>query len=572
VDWMVEERVFELHQILAGRSEKRLAPDELAEYKHSGLRMDTGGRLFLSFRADDQVGEREKADLERLGAAVETSTADLLPFQGRSLVPPGYGEIAAWVPYNRVEAAADLPLVMAVSAAEMAHGDVGSVTSQGVRLHRANVAQAAHIDGSGVNVGVISIGANHVADSIATGDLPKGVVLLGGDPGIGAEGTAMMEVVHDMAPGAKLVFHPASGCCVDTYVAALRSLAVAGADVIAEDIAYDREPAFAQGIAVHATQEMAKAGIAIFGSAGNLGDGHAPRIRAVGSGGGPGGNSQFHGCTKPPSNVVSVFEVQLSGGTPIYATLQWSEPPTHAFTNLDLYLMDESATDCLAQSLSHQGGGVGKPLEYLEYVNQDPDEPLTVKLVVNLVDASTAAAAPLIDLRWRTDGEDDHSIMALSPLARAGSLNPNANFTALATSVAAANASVTADPASVPLESFSAAGPVVLETTTVCPHGLYPCQEGVAGPEPFVGGGPAWTAADRVNVSGAGGFEKIFIGTSAAAPHAAGCAALIRQQLETEGTSPTLSAIQERLANLAVSHHDPANWGAGVLICYPLAR
>ena len=97
-----------------------------------------------------------------------------------------------------------------------------------------------------------------------------------------------------------------------------------------------------------------------------------------------------------------------------------------------------------------------------------------VKLVVNLVDDSTAAAPPLIDLRWRTD--DGYSIKALSPAARAGSLNPNANFTVLATSVAAANAARSSDPARVPLEDLSAAGPIVLESTTVCAHGAPTCE------------------------------------------------------------------------------------------------
>ena len=321
LEWMVQERIFKLDQTLGARPEKRLAPGELAEYQLSSLRVDAAGRLFLTLRADEAVGEREAADLRALGAAIEMSTADILPFRGRSLIPPGYGAIDAWVPYDRVEAAGDLPWVTSVAAAEMGHGDAGSVTSEGVRLHRANVAQAAQIDGSGVTIGVISPGANHIKDSIASGDLPKNVILLGGDPGDGDEGTAMMEVVHDMAPGAKLVFHPGRNQ-VDNFIKALRAMAIAGVDILAEDIAFDREPAFAQGIIVHATQEIAKAGIAVFGSAGNLANGHAPRIRAVGSGRGPGSTGQFTGCpSRLPNNVVATFDVEMSPNAPIYATL-----------------------------------------------------------------------------------------------------------------------------------------------------------------------------------------------------------------------------------------------------------
>jgi hypothetical protein len=567
LEWMVQERIYELDQRLAGRLQKRLAPAELAELKDSGLQVDATGRMFLTFQADQQVGDQEKADLRNLGAVLGLSTADIPPFHGRSLVPPNYGAIDAWIPYDRVEAAAALSWVATVAAVETAHGDAGSVLSQGVKLHRANRAQAAGIYGSGVTVGVISTGVLGYRDAIVSGDLPKDVLILGDDPGTDGEGTAMMEIVHDMAPDAKLVFHQASGNSVISYVVALRALADSGVDVIAEDIAFDREPAFAQGPAVFATQEIAKSGIAIFGSAGNLGASHAERRRVKGTGSGPEGNSQFTDCPKPPTNVASTFSVEMSSGAPLDVTLQWSEPPAHAFTDFDLYLMDDTGSKCLAWSLGGQGGGVGAPLEHLDFTNWNPG-PRRVKIVVNLADDSTAAAPPLIDLRWRTD--PNHSISSVSTPFQAGSLNPNANFTALVTSVAAADAEFITDPARVQLEGFSGAGPVVLETTTVCAGGLYPCQKGVAGPTPFVGGGPSWTAADQVSVSGAGHFPKIFMGTSAAAPHAAGCAALIHQQLENEGVFPTLALIQERMERMAVSRGARADWGAGVLICYPL--
>ena len=49
-------------------------------------------------------------------------------------------------------------------------------------------------------MGVVSDGVHHLAASVASGDLPKGVAVLGA--GNGDEGTAMLEIVHDLAPKA----------------------------------------------------------------------------------------------------------------------------------------------------------------------------------------------------------------------------------------------------------------------------------------------------------------------------------------------------------------------------------
>jgi len=89
----------------------------------------------------------------------------------------------------------------------------GSVTTEGDSLLQADVFRnSAGVDGTGIKIGVISNGVDHIADSIASGDLPAyladptaNVVLsnnIGGD-----EGTAMLEIVHDIASGANLYFH-----------------------------------------------------------------------------------------------------------------------------------------------------------------------------------------------------------------------------------------------------------------------------------------------------------------------------------------------------------------------------
>ena len=94
------------------------------------------------------------------------------------------------------------------------HTNVGSITSQGYVAQRANAVVASGVTGAGVKVGVLSdsASATRVAALIASGDLPANTVVLPGQAGSGEdEGTAMMEIVHDMAPGAQIFFASAFG-------------------------------------------------------------------------------------------------------------------------------------------------------------------------------------------------------------------------------------------------------------------------------------------------------------------------------------------------------------------------
>ena len=167
---------------------------------------------------------------------------------------------------------------------------------------------------------------------------------------------------------------------------------------------------------------------------------------------------------------------------------------------------------------------------------------------------------------------DIGGVTTLDPVDRAGSLNPDSNYLGFATSAGAAGANVSTDPATVPLEPYSAAGPVQIGLTT---H----CASGAAGPcEGRPGGGfvsfpaPNWAGADGVSVSGVGGFgsgicpalvqgDCRFFGTSAAAPHAAGVAALVLQQNGGRLAPRDLNSIMSELAYPRAG----TGWGAGVL-------
>ncbi len=567
-----------LHKVPAAVLRAIQAPPEpRGNLTDNSVHTDSSGRLELDFHAAVPTGRAEESDLDRLGAS-SVKSLDLSPD-----LHVATGMIEAWLPPDAVTQAAALPWVTSVTVPS--YGRTNAVTSAGVALHKANLAQAKGLTGAGVTVGVVSDGVQSLATAQASGDLPPVTVVdpTTFGPGTGDEGTAMLEIVHDMAPGATLDFHAADiGEVVTplTLVTAFDALRKAGANVIVHDVGFLDEPVFQEGVVAQVIDGLTTLGVSVHSAAGNSGDMHTARVTATGTGAGPEGKSgPFPTCgITPPTNAVGIgpggktsFEVTLFPGQDTTFVLQWSEPrsifPTPGqggFTDLDLFLMTDDLSDCLSPdsfSNTAQGNGAGDTLEAV-VGTPTGTVPFKAKLVVSaFVDPAVTLPAkpPTLDLRW--DGA-----AAVDPPTRSGSLDPNNNFTSgLPGAVAAADA------ATGQVESFSAGGPVDLFTTTGCPPDTAKTedQECPATPGKTVGSfpGPAWTAVDDVAVSGAGGFSTPFLGTSAAAPHAAGCDALVRQAI---GHDAPVEAVHERLASTAVHTGPPGDdpvMGAGVLDC-----
>lgn len=191
--------------------------------------------------------------------------------------------VGGYIPLSAID---DLAALANLNFARPAYSfaNAGSVQSQNVFSGNADkLLDDYGLTGAGVKIGFISDSFNtatlttagtaltiHYADDIASGDLPVGVeVLL--DSSLAAnrdEGRAMMQLAHDIAPGATLSFHTAQGGQA-VFAAGIQALAAAGAQIIVDDIVYFAEPMFQDGIIAQAVDTVTAGGVQYFSSAGN---------------------------------------------------------------------------------------------------------------------------------------------------------------------------------------------------------------------------------------------------------------------------------------------------------------
>ena len=203
-------------------------PDDLKSLADAKLmRIDDAGRV----QAYVRVAGADAGVLEALGAA------------GASVerVSDDSSVIQAWIPAAALDAVAALPPVKLVRLPDYGFVQAGSVMTEGDAIIRADLARSSFgLTGAGVRVGVVSDGVGGIASAQASGDLSSVNTTTcnvgGGDPtASGAEGTAMLEIVHDIAPGAELWFgNFGTGTDLD-FNAAVDCLA-AHTDVVVDDI------------------------------------------------------------------------------------------------------------------------------------------------------------------------------------------------------------------------------------------------------------------------------------------------------------------------------------------------
>ena len=241
------------------------------------LRLDAHGHIAVSVHLDGNNSlDDVTARMRSLGAEIVTA---------RYLTR--FGEISAFVPIAIVSQMAAQPGVRSILLSH-AKFSVGAVTSQGAAVLHTDVENAKGLTGAGITVAALSNSYNNsggpisAQDDVASGDLPgpgnplgetQPVVVVLEDPKPGTdEGRGMLQIVHDLAPDAKLCFATAD---IDPISMASAILDLADtvhgchADVMVDDVNYDVEPYFSDGLIANAVNTVLSAGVSYHSSAGN---------------------------------------------------------------------------------------------------------------------------------------------------------------------------------------------------------------------------------------------------------------------------------------------------------------
>jgi hypothetical protein len=513
------------------------------------------GRILIDARAATDAGTL-LSDLNRLGLDKGSRFGDT---------------VSGWLPIGVVRKAAALGSLRALSAS-ISMTNAGSVMSEGDAAQRSDLARTLHsLTGAGVKVGVLSDSYNQqggAAADVTSGDLPSDVQVLDDSANCGDdlypapctdEGRAMLQIVHDVAPGAALAFHTAYNGFAG-FANGIVDLANAGAQVIVDDVMYLSEPMFMDGVIAQAVDQVKGMGVAYFSAAGNAGR-NSYEHAYVNSGeqlyidlglgflipAGP-----MHDFDPGPAKDTAQAYTIPAGQCAIFS-VQWDSPfgseaaGTGTQNDLDIWLLDDSESVLVACD-AHENIPTGEPVEAMQFCNDGiyvPTDPPVFKLVIVLWEGAEPGLMKTV--AFGSASIDEHA-------TNSSTLYGHANAAGAEAVGAAYYLDTPAFGTSPPqLEYFSSAGgtPILF------------APSGTRLATPDVRMKPEVVAPDGVSTTffyplsdRNGDDHPDFSGTSAAAPHAAGVAALMVEANPSASPDALQAALESTATNMAAIGFD----------------
>jgi hypothetical protein len=559
---------------------------------------DSAQRVLIEIHLNGSVPlESVRNQLTDMGAKITSET--------RSYREGGF---TAFIPANRIAEAARSPGVLSLTLSHRPRRNVGAATSGGVFVLHTDKLNAQGIDGTGETVGVLSDSYDtatttlsgdpltiHAAQDIATDDLPgpgnsdnpNPVVVIEdfNDPSSTDEGRAMLQIVHDVAPKAKLAFASAFFSKMD-FADNIRKLRTdANCNVIVDDVLYTEEPMFSDGIIAQAVDDVVTSTVldgpkcAYFSSATNYqGGGYVadfnPVSDTVARAGLPNQNIQlnqvptaltsggFHNFNPDPNGPVDISQTFIiPAQDTVEFDFQWNDPFDQTpmlpdfpgvTTDYNILIFDEQGNYLDAVSGTDDNFATQEAIEDV-IVDNPGDTDLRYQIVI--ARAGTTPATPVASkIRY----------LALDNFGGVGAEEyyqekaPTGHGHNSAVSAISVGAYVYDDDPSNPVAPpFT---PFVEEFTSTGPATIFFDASGKRLNAPDIRMKPEISAPDGGNTTFFGddyegdGLPNFF-GTSAAAPHAAGVAALLFQKAGGP-ESLTNDQLRNILENSITMQHD----------------
>ncbi len=514
------------------------------------------------------------------------------------------GTFSMWMPLSQAAALAQTKGVDSIKLSLQPIHRAGKVPGQGAKVLNALTAQTNYNTlGTGIKVGALSDSYNalgttypvHAAQDVASGDLPgtgnpegytTPVTVVADYSGGEDEGRAMLQIIHDVAPGAQLFFSTAdtSEAGFASSITALQS--TYGCNVICDDVGYYDEPAFSDGVVAQAVDKAVMAGATYFSSAGNDGNsGYTATFNGVANNSTSQalllsqGGITYSGITASESAVINKYHSfgTDANGNPILVQkvyvpktnsstysgtliFQWDDPDGVTANGVKQITTDY---DLLVFTVAANGTATYSSSKSLRASNFSTNAPVEVgassgivagtqyEFVIVLTNRTANAGGPTRDqathIQWNVETDAAQII--------ADFVGPNG----VETHGHPASAFCAGTAAYVYDDQFNAAGttytPIVEEYSSNGPVTIYFDSAGNRLATPIVRKQPLLATVDGISTtffppatgttapgpsnpspydSDGDGYPNFF-GTSAAAPHAAGCAALILSAAAANG-------------------------------------
>lgn len=550
----------------------RLTPDlaELhADYANHLAAVQAGTATLEAFEPDNTL-IRVAAGLVVVDAVAvgdpQTLRADLeaLGLRNGAIAGP---VVSGWLPIAALDQAAALAELRFARPAYVAT-NAGAVTSQGDPAMNADTARTTYgVNGAGVTVGTLSdsydcdtTALTRAAADVASGDLPAGVQVLEDYDGSDCidEGRAMMQLIHDVAPGAKQQFRTAFNGLAD-FAQGIRDLAAAGSDVINDDIIYFAEPMFQDGIIAQAVDDVVAQGIPYFSSAGNNGRDSYESVFRPGQTINIGSKAVTAHDFDPGPGVDSYQRLLIPAFSSVTLVFQWDQPHASAtvggagsVNDIDIYFSVPSGSQA---QVGQQGNtvNIGKdPVEFARAFN------------------NTSAAQP-IDVVIATYEGANPGYLKYVIFGKANVQEFNTNSSTVYGHANARGAVAVGAAAFYQTPRFGVNPPLLEPFSSAGPTPIFFNKDGTRKSQAEIRQKPEIVAPDGTNTTFFGNdipedpdsFPNFF-GTSAAAPHAAAVAALLLQARPSLTPAQILAAMQTTAIDMGTAGVDNDS-GAGLI-------